>query len=51
MDKQIIHIEGLRGHQKMTPEELQARLVHRRSGHVHSDKKKQIERKRKYKGK
>lgn len=37
------------GHYKMTPEEVQALLVARKGGHVHQDKRKQIDRKRKYK--
>lgn len=49
MKKEIIHIDAIRGHQKMTSEELQAHLVHRRSGHVHEDKSKRIDRKQKYK--
>lgn len=46
--KEIIHIEARQGHHKMTPEELQAHLVARRSGHIHTDKSKQISRKQKY---
>lgn len=37
------------GHYKMTPEEVQALLTARKGGHVHKDKRKQIDRKRKYK--
>ena len=49
MQKQTIIIPGIRGHIKMTPEELQAHLVNRKGGHVHANKKKQLDRKRKYK--
>lgn len=49
MKTQKIHIEGIRGHAKMSSVELQAYLHARRSGHVHTDKSKRISRKTKYK--
>ena len=48
MKTQKIHIEGIRGHAKMSDTELQAYLHARRSGHVHTDKSKTIPRKTKY---
>jgi len=49
MKTQKIHIDAIRGHAKMSTDELQAYLHARRSGHVHQDKSKVISRKAKYK--
>lgn len=48
MKTQKIHIDAIRGHVKMSPNELQAYLHARKSGHVHKDKTKIIDRKVKY---
>jgi len=49
MKTQKIHIDAIRGHAKMSTDELQSYLHARRSGHVHQDKSKVISRKAKYK--
>lgn len=46
--KHVIHIDAIRGHQKMSPDELQAFMHAKKSGHVHLNKSKIIDRKKKY---
>lgn len=45
--KHVIHIDAIRGHQKMSPDELQAFMHAKKSGHVHLNKSKIIDRKKK----